>query len=72
MRRRRQSGRRTLLPDVMPYDPTRPASFPSNGRTLTDDAFVAVFSNGKVTGDKVGPHRDLIPEFPYLGLPHNA
>src|SRR6202040_1321497 len=29
---------RTLLPDVMPYDPTRPASFPSNGRTLTDDA----------------------------------
>jgi Domain of unknown function (DUF4331) len=66
---------RTLLPDVMPYDPTRPASFPSNGRTLTDDAgdaFVAVFSNGKVTGDKVGPHRDLIPEFPYLGLPHNA
>ena len=63
---------RTLLPDVMPYDPTRPASFPSNGRTLTDDAFVAVFSNGKVTGDKVGPHRDLIPEFPYLGPPHNA
>jgi Domain of unknown function (DUF4331) len=66
---------RTLLPDVMPYDPTRPASFPSNGRTLTDDAgdaFVAVFSNGKVTGDKVGPHRDLISEFPYLGPPHNA
>jgi hypothetical protein len=66
---------RTLLPDVMPYEPTRPASFPSNGRTLTDDAgdaFVAVFSNGKVTGDKVGPHSDLIPEFPYLGPPHNA
>jgi Domain of unknown function (DUF4331) len=66
---------RTLLPDVMPYDPTRPASFPSNGRTLTDDAgdaFVAVFSNGKVTGDKVGPHSDLLPEFPYLGPPHNA
>ena len=66
---------RTLLPDVMPYDPTRPASFPSNGRTLTDgagDAFVAVFSNGKVTGDKIGPHSDLLPEFPYLGPPHNA
>jgi len=29
----------TLLPDVLPYDPTRPASFPDNGRTLTDDAF---------------------------------
>jgi Domain of unknown function (DUF4331) len=66
---------RTLLPDVMPYDPTRPASFPSNGRTLTDDAgdaFVAVLTNGKVTEDKVGPHGDLLPEFPYLGPPHNA
>src|SRR5438128_4174442 len=29
---------RTLLPDVLSYDPTRPASFPGNGRTLTDDA----------------------------------
>jgi len=29
----------TLLPDVLPYDPTRPACFPDNGRTLTDDAF---------------------------------
>jgi len=33
---RRAAG--TLLPDVLSYDPTRPASFPSNGRTLTDDA----------------------------------
>jgi hypothetical protein len=66
---------RTLLPDVMPYDPTRPASFPSNGRTLTDDAgdaFVAVLTNGKVTEDKVGPHSDLLTEFPYLGPPHSA
>ena len=66
---------RTLLPDVMPYDLTRAASFPTNGRSLTDDAgdfFVAVFTNGKVTGDKVGPHGDLLAEFPYLGPPHNA
>jgi Domain of unknown function (DUF4331) len=66
---------RTLLPDVLSYDPTRPASFPSNRRTLTDDAgdvFVAVLTNGKVTEDKVGPHGDLLPEFPYLGSPHNA
>ena len=66
---------RTLLPDMLSYDPTRPASFPSNGRTLTDDAadaFLAVFTNGKVTGDRVGPHGDLLVEFPYLGLPHNA
>jgi hypothetical protein len=66
---------RTLLPDVLSYDPTRPACFPSSGRTLTDDAgdaFVAVRTNGKVMEDKVGPHGDLLPEFPYLGPPHNA
>jgi hypothetical protein len=27
-------------------------------------------SNGKVT-DNVGPHIDLLAEFPYLGPPHN-
>jgi hypothetical protein len=65
----------TLLPDMLSYDPTRPASFPSNGRTLTDDAadaFLAVLTNGRVTGDKVGPHIDLLAEFPYLGPPHNS
>jgi hypothetical protein len=64
----------TLLPDMLSYDPTRPASFPSNGRTLTDDAvdvFLTILTNGKVTGDKVGPHIDLLAEFPYLGPPHN-
>jgi hypothetical protein len=70
---RRAAG--TLLPDMLSYDPTRPASFPSNGRTLTDDAgdaFLAVFTNGRVTGDKVGAHTDLLAEFPYVGPPHNA
>jgi len=70
---RRVAG--TLLPDLLRYNPTRPASFPSNGRALTDDvsdAFVAVVTNGKVTEDKVGPHGDLLPEFPYLGPPHNS
>jgi len=65
----------TLLPEVLSYDPTRPASFPSNGRTLTDDAgdaFLAVLTNGKVTRDEIGPHGDLLPKFPYLGSPHNA
>jgi hypothetical protein len=28
-------------------------------------------TNGKVTGDKVGPHGDLLDDFPYLGPPHN-
>ena len=65
----------TLLPDVMPYDPTRPASFPDNGRALTDDAFdwfMRVLTNGRVTGDSVGPHGDLLREFPYVGPPHRS
>jgi hypothetical protein len=65
----------TLLPDILPYDPTRPASFPANGRALTDDvsdAFVTILTNGKVTTDGVGPHGDLLADFPYLGPPHNA
>jgi len=65
----------TLLPDVLSYDPTRPASFPHNGRTLTDDAFdsfIRILTNGKVTEDKVGPHGDLLLEFPYVGPPHQS
>jgi hypothetical protein len=64
----------TMLPKVLPYYPKRPASFPDSGRTLTDDAadvFLPTLTNGKVTGDKVGPHGDLLAEFPYLGPPHN-
>jgi hypothetical protein len=63
----------TLLPDLIPYDPGRPASFPANGRALTDDvtdAFLAVLTDGKVTSDGVGAHVDLLSEFPYLGPPH--
>ena len=66
---------RTLLPDILTYDPERPASFPNNGRTLTDDAvdaFLSILTNGKVTGDKVGPHKDLLASFPYVGPPHKA
>ena len=65
----------TMLPDLMHYNSARPASFPSSGRMLTDDgsdAFISVVTNGKVSGDKVGPHRDLLPEFPFLGPPHES
>jgi hypothetical protein len=65
----------TLLPEILSYDPTRPARFPDNGRTLTDDAgdaFLAILTNGKVTGDKVDAHGDLLAEFPYVGPPHSA
>jgi hypothetical protein len=63
----------TLLPDILIYDPKRRASFPDNGRGLTDDVvdvFFGVLTNGKVTRDNVGPHTDLLTDFPYLGPPH--
>jgi hypothetical protein len=62
----------TMLPDILGYDPTRPVAYPDNGRLLTDDVvdpFLAILTNGKVREDKVGPHNDLLPEFPYLGPP---
>src|SRR6266567_3900967 len=70
---RRVAG--TLLPDLLYYDPTRPASYPDNGRTPSDDAadtFLTIITNGKVRGDGVGPHDDLLAKFPYLGPPHNG
>jgi hypothetical protein len=63
---------RKLLPDILPYDPREPVRYPDNGRTLTDDVvdvFFSMLTNKKVT-DKVGPHGDLLDEFPYLGPPH--
>jgi len=63
----------TLLPDIMRYDPARPAAYPDNDRTLTDDVtdpFMAILTNGKASDDMVGPHDDLLSEFPYLGPPH--
>jgi hypothetical protein len=64
-----------LLPDIMLYEPGHRASFPTNGRTLTDDAvdhFFTILTNGKLTSDGVGPHSDLLDEFPYLGPPHRV
>ncbi|MEU2062478.1 DUF4331 family protein [Streptomyces sp. NPDC013455] len=63
---------RTVLPDVLRYDRTKPAAYP-NGRTLTDDvtsARLAMVSGGKISDDHIGPHTDLLPGFPYLGHPH--
>jgi hypothetical protein len=62
-----------LLPDILPYDPSKAASYPVNGRSLTDDAidvFLAILTNGKVTRDNVGHHTDLLASFPYVGAPH--
>ncbi|MFL6416335.1 MAG: hypothetical protein ACJ74Y_11795, partial [Bryobacteraceae bacterium] len=65
----------TLLPDILFYDPGRPASYPDNGRALSDDVmdvFVSLLTNGRLTQDNVGPHHDLLTEFPYLGPPHKS
>ncbi|MFZ1917051.1 MAG: DUF4331 family protein [Terriglobales bacterium] len=65
----------TLLPDVLHYDPTRSASYPDNGRALTDDVvdfFLPLLTNGKVMRDNVGPHKDLLASFPYVGAPKKA
>jgi len=65
----------TLLPDILHYDPKLPASYPDNGRNLSDDVmdlFISTISNGKVKTDNVGPHKDLLASFPYLGSPHKA
>jgi len=65
---------RKLLPDILYYDPRKPVRYPENGRTLTDDVvdvFFSVYANRNVT-DKVGPHRDLLDKFPYLGPPHST
>jgi hypothetical protein len=34
------------------------------------DAELTLVSNGKVTTDMVGPHTDLLPNFPFMGNPH--
>jgi hypothetical protein len=62
-----------LLPDILPYDSSKPACYPANGRTLADDAIdvlLSILTNGKVPRDNVGPHIDLLTSFPYVGSPH--
>jgi hypothetical protein len=62
----------TLLPDILNYDRTRPATYP-NGRVLTDDVFAArtaYLTNGKFGSSGVKPHADYQSEFPFLGLPN--
>ena len=38
-------------------------------RTDVADPTIAILSMGRVTGDGVGPHADLLDEFPF-GVPH--
>jgi hypothetical protein len=63
---------RTVLPDILQYDRTEPASYP-NGRKATDDVYSMRFawlSHGKIPPTGLKPHDDLLNEFPYLGVPN--
>jgi hypothetical protein len=61
-----------VLPDILRYNRDEPASYP-NGRVPTDDVYSQRFAwltNGKVGPDGLKPHADLMPQFPFLGLPN--
>jgi len=63
---------RTILPDILYYDPRQPASYPTSGRSLTDDVidvFLPLLTNGKVMRDNVGPTPTCWLSSPMWGLP---
>jgi Domain of unknown function (DUF4331) len=58
-----------VLPDILHYDRTKPATYP-NGRVMTDDVYSLRFAwltNGKVPPTGLRPHDDLLAKFPYTG-----
>jgi hypothetical protein len=60
------------LPDVLSFDPTKPAKYP-NGRVFTDDVIeyrIAFLTKGQCPPTGLKPHTDVLKEFPYLGTPH--
>jgi len=62
-----------LLPDMLSFDPSKPAQYP-NGRVFTDDVIdhrLAFLSKGEIPPDGLKPHTDLLMDFPYLGTPHS-
>ncbi|WP_181763579.1 DUF4331 family protein [Streptomyces albidus (ex Kaewkla and Franco 2022)] len=61
-----------LLPDMLVFDPSRPAKYP-NGRVFTDDVInyrLSFLSKGDIPPTGLEPHTDVLDEFPYLGNPH--
>jgi len=62
-----------ILPDMLSFDPTKPAGYP-NGRIFTDDVInfrLSFLSKGDIPPDGLKPHTDTLNEFPYLGTPHS-
>lgn len=69
-----ESLARSLLPDMLLFDPGKTAAYP-NGRQLSDDIVdyqLALFSAGRITSDLVGAHADISDHFPYLAEPHRG
>jgi Domain of unknown function (DUF4331) len=62
----------SLLPDMLTFDPAKPARYP-NGRSFTDDVInhrLSFLSKGDIPPTGLKPHTDILGEFPYLGKPH--
>jgi hypothetical protein len=62
----------SLLPDMLTFDPDKPARYP-NGRSFTDDVInhrLSFLSKGDIPPTGLRPHTDILGEFPYLGNPH--
>ena len=62
----------SLLPDVLSFDPRKPAQYP-NGRVFTDDVIdhrLAFLTKGECPPSGLKPHADTLGVFPYLGTPH--
>nr|WP_296067577.1 DUF4331 family protein [uncultured Actinoplanes sp.] len=60
------------LPDMLTFDPSRPATYP-NGRVFTDDVInyrLAFLTKGECPPTGLSPHTDTLTTFPYLGSPH--
>ncbi|WP_363350222.1 DUF4331 family protein [Methylocystis echinoides] len=61
-----------ILPDLLTFDPSKPAAYP-NGRRLTDDVLnhrLAFLSKGEIPRDGLKPHTDILNVFPFIGAPH--
>jgi Domain of unknown function (DUF4331) len=67
-----QTAALQVLPDILRYDRTKPATYP-NGRIPTDDVYSTRFAwltHGKVPPTGLKPHDDLLAEFPFTGPPN--
>jgi hypothetical protein len=61
-----------ILPDMLSFDPTKPARYP-NGRVFSDDVInhrLSFLSKGDIPPDGLSPHTDTLGVFPYIGHPH--